>query len=93
MDTTQAGFVHGGVYLSLLDTLMSRAIGTLLADGHYSSTMALNDNSVEKNNTNKMRVHYKLELRLYCLCLSIWADSVAIFGTVAIRRHRNSQFH
>lgn len=40
----QAGLVHGGVYLSVLDTVMSRAIRTLLADGYYSPTMTLNAN-------------------------------------------------
>jgi acyl-CoA thioesterase len=38
----QAGLVHGGVYLSLLDTVMSRAIRTLLGGAGYAPTMALN---------------------------------------------------
>lgn len=37
----QAGFVHGGVYLSLLDTVMSRAIRSLLGGSVYTPTMAL----------------------------------------------------
>ncbi|WP_019528259.1 PaaI family thioesterase [Dasania marina] len=39
-----AGLVHGGVYLSLLDTVMSRAIRTLTEEAHYAPTVALSCN-------------------------------------------------
>lgn len=38
----EAGLVHGGVYLSLLDTVMSRAIRTLGGEFSYAPTMTLN---------------------------------------------------
>ncbi|WP_374973356.1 PaaI family thioesterase [Spongiibacter marinus] len=37
-----AGFVHGGVYLSLLDTVMSRAVRALDGEASVSPTMNLN---------------------------------------------------
>lgn len=39
-----AGRVHGGVYLSLLDTVMSRAIRSTLDDESYVPTLAINAN-------------------------------------------------
>ncbi len=40
----EAGLVHGGVYLSLLDTVMSRSIRTLFEASCYAPTMSLNTN-------------------------------------------------
>ncbi len=38
----EAGRIHGGVYMSLLDTVMSRAIRTLLDDGCCAPTITFN---------------------------------------------------
>lgn len=37
-----AAGVHGGVYLSLLDTVMSRALRTVLDESSYAPTLTLN---------------------------------------------------
>jgi len=51
----QAGRIHGGVYMSLLDTVMSRAIRTLLDEGTFAPTMTLNASFFKSMGTGVVR--------------------------------------
>ncbi len=51
----EAGRIHGGVYMSLLDTVMSRAIRTLLDEGSFAPTMTLNASFFKSMGTGVVR--------------------------------------